>query len=256
MSISLYRLENSPQNEISPLVWGIAQVKDAVWPAQKTPPSYIAEVVAQPDHLTWVALDGTAVVGFVDGFLTLAHDGTRRLEVDLCAVLPAYQGQGIGKRLIEAITQEETAVAFARALIRQANKASQQAFAACGYQPITEDLHLYVSNLLPENTYHQGPDSRQMPPNGYFLPVITLDYQGAWLEGEISLAGLQAAQAICRHMGWSQPGALLPATNIQWHEWAKRTGYEMVGVFRWWAYPITPVLFSQAKRFAKKEEAL
>ena len=74
----------------------------------------------------------------------------------------------------------------------------------------------------------------QLPKTSYLLPVITLNYQGAWLEGEISTASLQATQAICARMGWSEMGTLIDVEQDDLIEAAQKVRYTFVTQFQWW----------------------
>jgi ribosomal protein S18 acetylase RimI-like enzyme len=136
----------------------VAQVKDALWPKEATPPDYIAQVIQQPDHHTILALDDNHVVGFVDSFLTLVPAGQRRWEVDLLGVHPAYQGQGIGSQLMQATTTAgwQMGADSARGLIAVQNVASQKAFARAGYGVEERPLNLWVSSIHhPPFTIHR-----------------------------------------------------------------------------------------------------
>ena len=211
----------------------IANVKTTLWPDEATSPNYIAEVVQQPDHHTILAIYKEQVLGFVDGFLTLSASGQRRWEVDLLGVHPKHHGQGMGTQLMQAITQagREMEAEVARGLVATENIGSQKAFAKAGYVVGERPLNLWVSSI----PNIQSPISNlQLPSASYLLPVTTLNYQGAWLEGELSTAGMQAAQAICTHMGWAIAGTLIDVEDGALNEAAQKVGYVFVNQFQWW----------------------
>ena len=211
----------------------IAQVKDSIWPEEATSTAYIAEVLQQPEHHTIVATNQEQVVGFVDGFLTLSAFGQRRWEVDLLGVQSAYQGQGIGTQLVRASTQagREMGTEMARGLVTTSNVGSQKAFVKAGYVVEERPLNLWVSSIA----NRQSPiANHQLPEASYLLPVITLNYQGAWLEGELSAASMQATQAICAHMGWAVAGTLIDVPENELNEAAQKLGYLFVNQFHWW----------------------
>ena len=215
----------------------IAQVKNAIWPEEVTPSSYIAEVLKQPDHHTILAIYKEQVVGFVDGFLTLSASGQRRWEVDLLGVHPDYHGQGIGTQLIEASTQagRELEAEMARGLVAMDNVGSQRAFAKVGFVVEERPLNLWVSSIVNSQLSEAQRLNHQLPKASYLLPVTTLNYQGAWLEGEISTASLQATRAICAHMGWTEMGTLIDAEQNELNEAAQKSGYVFVTQFQWWS---------------------
>ena len=211
----------------------IAHVKDALWPEEATAPDYIAEVLQQPDHHTILAIYEGQVVGFVDGFLSLSASGQRRWEVDLLGVEPAYWGQGIGTQLVEAATQagQEMKAEIARGLVATANIGSQRAFMKAGYRVEERPLNLWV---WARDSNQASITSKQLSPSSYLIPVVTFNYQGTWLEGEISVASMQAAQAICARLGWAVTGTLIDIEEHVLNEATQALGYFFVNQFQWW----------------------
>ena len=211
----------------------IARVKDAIWPEEATAPDYIAQVIQQPDHDTILALDNEHIVGFVDSFITLGGAGQRRWEVDLLGVHPAYQGRGIGSQLMQATTTAgwQIGAEYARGLVAVANVSSQKAFARAGYTVEERPLNLWVSAI---NRDQLPVVSSQLPAASFLIPVITLNYRGIWLEGQLSAAALLAAQAICSRRGWDIAGALIPVVDTRLNKAAHKANYVFVNQYQFW----------------------
>lgn len=208
----------------------IAQVMAQVWPDEAVNPAQIALALSAPDHSTHVATTAAGqVAGFVDGFVTLATDGTRRWEVDLLAVAPACQGQKIGQRLVAAAAHSarQHHTSLTRALIQIENRASQIAFQRCGYTTDRLDHVLAIS----ADASHRG-DSPIVP--AHLIPVTTMRYSGLWLEGEITAAGLAAAQMESTRRGLDIAGVLLPATAHKLLAAAQAADYTLGGHYHWW----------------------
>ena len=219
----------------------IARVKDAIWPEEATAPDYIAQVIQQPDHDTILALDNEHIVGFVDSFITLGAAGQRRWEVDLLGVHPAYRGRGIGSQLMQATTTAgwQIGAECARGLVAVANVSSQKAFARAGYVVEEGPLNLWVSAL--NSDVAQRPlcvqlsiVSNQLPAASFLIPVITLNYRGIWLEGQLSAAALLAAQAICSRRGWDIAGVLIPVADTRLNKVAHKANYVFVNQYQFW----------------------
>jgi ribosomal protein S18 acetylase RimI-like enzyme len=207
----------------------IATLKTTVWPGDPADAGHIAHVLGEPDHATLLAIDSGQVVGFADGFATLAADGVRRWEVDLLAVHPDHQQQGIGRSLTAACTDAARRFesAYARALIRTDNVASQRTFARCGYRQDNTQYHLLVSTSGSTQLI-------EAPTGSYFVPVMTLGYRGLWLEGVLNAEAFAAAQHICERFGWDTAGALISASDRAALAAAGQHGYHPAGEFQWW----------------------
>jgi ribosomal protein S18 acetylase RimI-like enzyme len=209
-------------------VWAIADVKRTVWPDDTADEALITRAISCEDHRTHVALSNGVVVGFVDGFMTTSVNGVWRWEVDLLAVLPQYQGRGIGRRLIEASTEagRERGAVIARALVQVGNTASQRAFAKCEYKASV--VHgLYVAS---DDDLLESVDARGL----YVLPVETCNYVGAWVEGELSLEGLRMARAVRTSCGWDVVGAVISHSDLDLIQAAREAGYTHMGNYQWW----------------------
>jgi ribosomal protein S18 acetylase RimI-like enzyme len=212
---------------------GIGQVKNGIWPEEVTPLNYIAQVIQRPDHHAIVALDNGYIVGFVDSFITLGAAGQRRWEVDLLAVHPDHQGRGIGSQLVQATTTIgwQMGAECARGLVAVPNIGSQKAFARAGYTVEERPLNLWVSPIL--NSQFSILNS-QLPVTSHLIPVTTLNYQGAWLEGQVTATSLVAAQAICTHRGWDITGVLIPIADLMLNETAHKANYAFVNQYQFW----------------------
>lgn len=210
----------------------IATLKAACWPGETTDPTHMAGVITEPDHATLVIVVDDALVGFVDGFLTLAPDGARRWEIDLLAVAPDFQGQGLGRVLIGACfgAGRRFAPRFARALIALDNAPSQGAFARTQFIQQPDPLTLMIAT--------EGSDTHTpAPPDAHLIPVQTLSYRGVWLEGTRTPAAFAAAQAIRARFGWDTAGSVIPHSSPDLLSAAQSSGYTPVGDYQWWVRP-------------------
>jgi GNAT superfamily N-acetyltransferase len=205
----------------------IQSVKDAVWPHDSTSEDYIHEVLSQSIHVAHLAeVDGIAA-GIVSGFLTTSAEGIRRWEVDLLAVHPDFRNQGIASRLIQANLGQVENVSLFRALIQVENIASQVAFARCDFKRDADKRTLYISTDAPSNT--------QTHVEGlHLIPVMTLNYCGVWLEGELNEEGFRLAQAVRAQHDWDVAGALISQSRPDTMAEAEACGYSRVSDFEWW----------------------
>lgn len=77
---------------------------------------------------------GSYVAGFVTAFLVSSRQGVW-WEIDLLAVRPDRQGQGLGRRLIQAAAAGGAGLAGrSRAVVAASNRRSARAFAGAGFQ--------------------------------------------------------------------------------------------------------------------------
>ncbi|MAS35254.1 MAG: hypothetical protein CL610_14675 [Anaerolineaceae bacterium] len=206
----------------------IAQLKSVVWPDEMANAEQVAQALRQPDHRAFVALADQRVVGFVDAFPTTNAAGHTRWEIDLLAVHPAYQGQKIGQRLIEAAVQAgQPHPITSRALIQVDNHASQGAFRRCGFSPDWQVYQLMIAT-------GQQAGNPQPLEQAVLIPVVTMNYSGLWLEGTFSAANLRAAQAECHRRDSSLVGALIPTNQAQALAAAETLGYAPIELFHWW----------------------
>ena len=208
----------------------IAAIKAAAWPDEPSlDPSYYARVLKEPDHITLVAEVNDRVLGFVDGFLTLAADGARRWEIDLVAVHPVGRRRGLGQALVEACMKSgfENGASYARALIRVDNIASQCTFTRCGFHQEKERCQLYI-------TMSGEDDGSSAPSDTHLIPVMTLNYCGLWVEGVRSSAAMQAASSIRARHEWDIAGAVIALLDDDALCAARVNGYKYAGDYAWW----------------------
>lgn len=210
----------------------ISQLKNSIWPHETTDSNYCTRIIAEPDHITHVAMIDQHVVGFVDGFLTYAPDGDRRWEVDLLAVAESARHQGIAQQLITenlSLAKSTWPIDYARSLIQTGNYASQQTFTTCQFVRVDAQQH---------KLYTTSPDKTELKtainPKAFLIPVSTLSYQGLWLEGEITLETLMSARAILHKHHLSTAGLLIPTTNAEQIAHAEQAGYGFVNTYHYW----------------------
>jgi ribosomal protein S18 acetylase RimI-like enzyme len=93
-------------------------------------------LLTRGEQRAWLAIVEGEVTGFVTAFPTHTLHG-RNWEVDLVAVQPASQGQGIATELIKAAVEGagRHGLDMARAVVATDNRASQRAFTKAGFTP-------------------------------------------------------------------------------------------------------------------------
>jgi ribosomal protein S18 acetylase RimI-like enzyme len=203
---------------------GIARLIHEVWPDHNPNPARIARVSLESGHTTVIEADGSAVIGFADGFTTVSSDGVLRWEVDLLGVQPAYRGRGIAQALIAASVEagRRAGAVTARALVEIENAPSQAAFRRCGFTASESIYELFVSGESLRGRLLE-------PPGAHLVSVATLTYGGVWVEGKVSFEALRCAQRARTRYGWDVAGTVIPEETIE----AERVGYERVGRYRW-----------------------
>lgn len=192
---------------------GIAEVIRNVWNTEIDVP-YTQKLINNQKQLAWVAVAEEMVVGFVSSFLTTVQGGVRRWEVDLLAVNPEAQGQGLGVKLVEATTQDAKSyqVKFSRGLVRADNTYARRAFERAGYANTGQIYNLYL--WQPRESEIEL-DSRSILT---ITPVDTLLYRGVWIEGLDAqfisdadrLRAVEVGRAIAAKEGRANAGALIP----------------------------------------------
>lgn len=185
----------------------------------------IQRLIDSESHHSYVAASDK-VVGFVDGFSTLAPDGKKRLELDLIAVHPDFSGQGIGKQLIQVFSENVLNVDMIRALVAVNNNPMHRAMKATGYQLNPQVHALYIASCAGEKV--------ENPPKIHLIPVETFTYCGIWLEGEISTEAILAAQYQCQKLAYDIVGAVVPTENAQAVETLNDANFEYIKDFQWW----------------------
>lgn len=122
---------------------GILAVDRATFNDCPYPPEQIVHLLTSGEQRAWVAEVGGSVIGFVTAFptRTLKADGW---EVDLLAVHPQHQHQGIGRALIRQAVKgaADSGATRARAAVAVKNQASRRAFEAAGFRALPATHHL------------------------------------------------------------------------------------------------------------------
>jgi ribosomal protein S18 acetylase RimI-like enzyme len=188
----------------------------------------IQQLIIDGNHCTWVAetVESKEIVGFVDSFMTIAQDGTRRLELDLIAVHPDFAGQGIGKQLIQVFTENIQAADIIRALVAVNNTAMQRVMTTTGYQLEAQSQSLYISS--------ESSKEASETVETHLIAVETFTYSGIWLEGEITLEAIHAAQYQRQKFDFDIVGAVISNANIEAIQLIQSAGFEHVKDFQWW----------------------
>jgi ribosomal protein S18 acetylase RimI-like enzyme len=93
----------------------------------------VAQFLARNQGLSRVATDGSAIVGIA----LCGHDG-RRGHIYHLAVDPAYQGRGLGKRLLDESLGDLRRTGVKRVIIMVAddNQSGRQFWRRCGWEDI------------------------------------------------------------------------------------------------------------------------
>ena len=176
-----------------------------------------------------VAENDGQILGFVDGFLTLSIKEEKRRELDLLAVHPDCQGQGIGTKLITHYTNLNIPADFIRTLIAVGNIRMEKALARFGYQTEEDVLALYVSSAISSKiSIHR---TRQL------IPVSTFTYDGIWLEGQITQGVIDAAFS-SKQREKDIVGAVVPVTDIATVGLLQANNFMLIKLYRYWLRPI------------------
>jgi ribosomal protein S18 acetylase RimI-like enzyme len=117
----------------------------------------VIHLLTNGEQRAWLAIVGGEVMGFVAAFPTCTLHG-RNWEVDLVAVQPTAQRQGIATELIKTAVKGagRHSLDQARALAATDNRASQRAFTKAGFVPeeTVYDLLLYeIRGFVPRPLY-------------------------------------------------------------------------------------------------------
>ena len=206
----------------------IAHLIDIVW-GDKPSITTVEYVLRNDNHSTYVAEIDNGLLGFVDGFLSIAKDGTLRWELDLVAVHPDFRGQGLAKRLIEKNTTLgfSEGVDLARGLVRVDNFPVHRVFNYCGYRLQDAKQQLYVhsesTDKLDLQNIHQG----------YLLSVATLNYVGIWIEGEISEQSIQSGILAQNLYGWDVIGVVFPIQDEVTRKLLIENNFALIGDYYW-----------------------
>jgi ribosomal protein S18 acetylase RimI-like enzyme len=220
-------------------ITGIEDVVQAVWNDETVLPEVAEAQIEHPDASLWVADDDGQIAGFVSGFLTTSYEGEKRWDVDLIAVRPSDQSEGLGRSLIATIWIDAQAheAAYARALVRNDNLASQRAFSLAGFETDRRSLRLYVWS-----PWEYGEPGMQLPFGVSLLPVDTLTYRGLWIEGfdpamvspDEQRAVISAARAQVAEEDRFNTSALIPARTERRLADDLRSMAIVKGTYHWW----------------------
>ena len=188
----------------------------------------IASIIKAGIHHTWVAIVDDTVVGFVDGFLTKDIGKVSRAELDLLAVHPDYQGQGIGKQLILMFTQSSAiqSADYIRTLIRFDNTPMQHAISQYGYMSDTKPHTLYIGV--------SQADEVDLPEHSHTVAVSTFTYSGVWLEGNISEKAIYHAQNQRDEKALEIVGTVVDKAAIETISLLQQHQFEAVNDYHWW----------------------
>lgn len=223
----------------------IAGLIRAAFPNVAADERQAARALRRDDHAAFVAERDGRVAGFCDGFVTRSAEGESRWEVDLVGVAPDSRGHGLARRLIAASVEagRERGCAFARALIRLDNAASQRAFAAAGFavDPVLRLIYVCSQSAgaffdLAKFVACDAPDERP----DWLIPVETLTYRGGWIEADPTWDRLSCAVAARATFDWDSVGVLVPAEQAGFFEVADGIDYEFVGTYQWWTLRWNP----------------
>ena len=179
---------------------------------------------------THVAVSADCVLGFAHSFLTVSPSGSMRYELDLLAVASEARGRGIGASLIDnSLTEARLLKAdLLRTLVSVANRPMQKLCRLCNLQPSETTFTLYTR---PPKRIDQPSASH----HAHLIEVITLNYSGIWLEGELSNYAIAAADEIAQHYAMSRIGALWQANDSQMAELMRKNDFYGSGNFDWWS---------------------
>jgi len=108
----------------------------------------VVHLLTNGEQRAWLAFDDGQVTGFVMAFPTCTLHG-HNWEIDLVAVQPTSQGQGIATGLIKAAVEGAGGHSLdkARAVASTDNPASQRAFTKAGFTPDETLCHLLLYEI-------------------------------------------------------------------------------------------------------------
>jgi ribosomal protein S18 acetylase RimI-like enzyme len=146
---------------------GLVEVDGETFQQCHYTPDQLVERLSDPGQWAAVAVEQDTVVGFVSAFATNSLAG-RRWEVDELAVRPAYQGRGLGTRLVALVVEQgaKAGLTRARALVATGNLASRRAFEKNGFRAGKRvDLLLYeIGGRVPRPQVAGAPAVREAGP--------------------------------------------------------------------------------------------
>jgi aminoglycoside 6'-N-acetyltransferase I len=112
-------------------------------------PRWTAEFLSDPRHHLAVAIDEGRVVGMASAIHNVHPDRAPHLWISEIAVAPPYQGQGIGRRLMERLLERgrELGCRAAEVGTERSNTAARRLYAAVGGVESPEDCVEFVIDL-------------------------------------------------------------------------------------------------------------
>jgi len=136
-----------------------------------------------------VAIVDHQVVGFVENFVTCSDVNSLRLELDLLAVDPSQQGQGVGRKLIETTVSlmHQLGTTSLRALIATTNIPMH--YLCKTYRFIQDDHECGLYTLPVDGDLV----SKISEIKSHMTQVNTLTYDGVWLESRLSQRAISNA---------------------------------------------------------------
>lgn len=178
----------------------------------------------------FVARDAGGLLAFADHFITGSARDQRRLELDLLAVAPRAQGQGLGRRLLgkSVSLARQRDVAVLRALVRSDNLAMRRLCCSAGLKPSELEFNLYVAAPAAQ------PQQPQEVGAAHLIAVETFAYSGIWLEGAITRAAIGWALSAAHARGMHTVGALLAQGEGNAAALLADCGFQLLGSFNWW----------------------
>ncbi len=113
---------------------------------------WTAEFLADFRHHLAVALIGDQVVGMASGVHYVHPDKPPELWVNEVAVAPAHQGQGIGRRLLEALFEHGRSLGCRQAWVatEPSNNVARRLYAAVGGKESAEPFVMVEFRLMME----------------------------------------------------------------------------------------------------------
>jgi len=83
---------------------------------------------------------------------------------------------------------------------------------------------------------------RALPDNLFLISVDTINYRGIWIEGELSVAGLQVSNALRIQRNRDLAGVVISLRDKKSLGAAQSAGYRLVGHYRYWSMALDKAL--------------
>ena len=110
---------------------------------------WTAEFLSDPRHHLAVAIDEGRVVGMASAIHHVHPDKAPQLWINEVGVAPPYQGQGIGRRLIERLLDRDRELGCHEAWVgtERSNTAARRLYGAAGGVEAPDDFVEFVIDL-------------------------------------------------------------------------------------------------------------